>query len=70
MMVKTLGTLEGVRTLVESTAGATGFLANVLLFAFFAVRASHPEVGTSLGQRSGVIGIPVWFLLLGRHLAS
>jgi hypothetical protein len=36
-------------------AGATSILANVLLFAFFAVRASRPEVGASLGQRSGGI---------------
>lgn len=37
-------------------AGATSILANVLLFAFFAVRASRPEVGASLGSANDLVG--------------
>ena len=55
---------EGVRKMIKGTAdessvkraalfayaaGATGILANPLLIAFYALQASHPEDGTSLG---------------------
>lgn len=43
-------------------AGATGILANVLLF--FAVQATHPEVGASLGPANALVGsVPVVFLM-------
>ncbi|HEX2740659.1 MAG TPA: hypothetical protein VHM69_09440 [Rubrobacter sp.] len=36
-------------------AGATGILANVFLIAFFALQASHPEVGTSPGSANDLL---------------
>ncbi|MDQ5827045.1 MAG: hypothetical protein M3441_22990, partial [Chloroflexota bacterium] len=37
-------------------AGTTGILANLLLIAFFALQASHPEDGTSLGSANDLMG--------------
>ena len=37
-------------------AGATGILANLLLIAFYALQASHPEDGTSLGSANDLVG--------------
>ena len=37
-------------------AGATGILANLFLVAFFALQASHPEDGTSLGAANDLVG--------------
>ena len=54
-------------------AGATGILANLLLIAFYALQASHPEDGTSLGLANDLVGslstafmIPVALALAGR----
>ncbi len=59
------GTSEGVGKMIKSSAGkpslktaarfayaagATGVLANSLLIAFFALQASHPNDGSSLGS--------------------
>src|SRR5215204_3414410 len=67
----TPGTSEGVRELIRSTAGkssvkwaalfayaagATGILANLFLIAFYALQASHPEDGTSLGSANDLVG--------------
>lgn len=52
-------------------AGATSILANVLLFAFFAVRASHPEVGASLGPANALVGsLGPAFMVAGVLLVS
>ena len=55
-------------------AGATGILANLFLIAFYALQASHPEDGISLGSANDIVGslatafmIPV-ALSLGGHL--
>ncbi len=55
-------------------AGATGILANLFLIAFFALQASHPDDGFSLGSANDMVGslatafmIP-GTLFLGRHL--
>jgi hypothetical protein len=37
-------------------AGATGILANLFLIAFYALQASHPEDGTSLGSANDLVG--------------
>ncbi len=37
-------------------AGGTGILANLLLIAFYALQASHPEDGTSLGSANDLVG--------------
>ncbi len=37
-------------------AGATSILANLLLIAFYALQASHPEDGTSLGTANDLVG--------------
>jgi hypothetical protein len=37
-------------------AGATGILANLFLIAFYALQASHPEDGTSLGTANDLVG--------------
>ena len=37
-------------------AGATGILANLFLIGFFALQASHPEDGTSLGTANDLVG--------------
>ena len=54
-------------------AGATGILANLLLVAFFALQASHPDDGFSLGSANDIVGslatvfmIPVALALGGR----
>jgi len=54
-------------------AGVTGTLANLLLIAFYALQASHPENGTSLGTANDLVGslgtafmIPVALALGGR----
>lgn len=54
-------------------AGTTAVLANLLLVAFYAIQASHPEDGTSLGSASDLVGslstafmIPVALVLAGR----
>lgn len=51
-------------------AGATGILANLFLISFYALQASHPEDGTSLGTANDLVGslatacmIPVAFAL-------
>src|SRR5215207_11727293 len=84
----TPGTSEGVRELIRSTAGkssvkwaalfayaagATGIFANSLLIAFFALQASHPDDGFSLGSANDTVGslatafmIPVALSLGGR----
>jgi hypothetical protein len=36
--------------------GTTGILANLFLIAFFALQASHPEDGTSLGSANDLVG--------------
>jgi hypothetical protein len=59
--------------LVAYAAGATGILANLFLIAFFAVLASHPDDGSSLGTANDLVGslaaalmIPVALYLGGR----
>jgi len=54
-------------------AGVTGTLANLFLIAFYALQASHPENGTSLGTANDLVGslgtafmIPVALALGGR----
>ena len=54
-------------------AGTTGILANLFLIAFFAVLASHPDDGSSLGTANDIVGslaaafmIPVALFLGGR----
>ena len=54
-------------------AGATGILANLLLIAFFALQATHLDVGFSLGSANDMVGsiaaafmIPVALALGGR----
>jgi hypothetical protein len=54
-------------------AGATGILANLLLIAFFALQAGHPDDGFSLGSANDIVGslatafmIPVALSLGGR----
>jgi hypothetical protein len=54
-------------------AGATGILANLFLIAFFALRASQPDDGFSLGSANDIVGslatafmIPVALSLGGR----
>jgi len=54
-------------------AGVTGTLANLFLIAFYALQASHPENGTSLGTANDLMGslgtafmIPVALALGGR----
>ena len=54
-------------------AGVTGMLANLFLIAFYALQASHPENGTSLGTANDLVGslgtafmIPVALALGGR----
>ena len=54
-------------------AGATGILANLFLIAFFAVLASRPDDGSSLGSANDLVGslatvfmIPVALFLGGR----
>jgi hypothetical protein len=37
-------------------AGAAGILANLFLIAFYALQASHPEDGTSLGSANDLVG--------------
>ena len=37
-------------------AGATGILANLFLIAFYALQASHPEDGSSLGTANDLVG--------------
>jgi hypothetical protein len=37
-------------------AGATGILANLFLIGFYALQASHPEDGTSLGTADDLVG--------------
>jgi hypothetical protein len=37
-------------------AGATGILANLFLIGFYALQASHPEDGTSLGTANDLVG--------------
>ena len=37
-------------------AGATSILANLFLIAFYALQASHPEDGTSLGSANDLVG--------------
>lgn len=67
------------RSSVERTAlfayaaGATGILANLLLIAFFALQASQPDDGFSLGSANDIVGslatafmIPVALSLAGR----
>lgn len=53
-------------------AGVTAFLANLLLIAFYALQASHPEDGVSLGFASDLVGalstafmVPVALVLVG-----
>ena len=36
--------------------GGKGILANLFLIAFFALQASHPEDGTSLGSANDLVG--------------
>jgi len=54
-------------------AGATGILANLFLIAFFALQATHPDDGFSLGSANDIVGslatalmIPVALSLGGR----
>jgi hypothetical protein len=54
-------------------AGATGILANLFLIAFFALQATHPDDGFSLGSANDIVGslataflIPVALFLGGR----
>ena len=54
-------------------AGATGILANLLLLSFFALQATHPDYGFSLGSANDLVGslatafmIPVALSLGGR----
>ena len=54
-------------------AGATGILVNLFLIAFFAVLASYPDEGSSLGSANDLVGslatafmIPVALFLGGR----
>ena len=54
-------------------AGATGILANLSLIAFFALQATHPDDGFSLGSANDIVGslatafmIPVALFLGGR----
>ena len=37
-------------------AGAAGIIANVLLIAFYALQATHPADGTSLGSANDLVG--------------
>jgi hypothetical protein len=63
----------GRAALFAYAAGATGVLANLFLIAFYALQASHPEDGVSLGFASDLVGslstafmIPVALVLAGR----
>jgi hypothetical protein len=79
---------EGVKKMIQRTAGkssvkmaarfayaagATGILANLFLIAFFALQATHPDDGFSLGSANDIVGslatafmIPVALFLGGR----
>ncbi len=46
----------GVTGFFAYAAGATGILANLLLIGFYALQASHPEDGTSLGTANDLVG--------------
>jgi hypothetical protein len=49
-------TSVGRAALFAYAAGATGILANLFLIGFFALQASHPEDGTSLGTANDLVG--------------
>jgi hypothetical protein len=57
-MVRRMASKPGVRitSRFAYAAGATGILANLFLIAFFALQASHPEDGTSLGSANDLLG--------------
>jgi hypothetical protein len=72
MVGSTTGKPAGVKmvTRFAYAAGGTGILANLFLLAFFALQASHPEDGTSLGSANARVGslaavfmVPVVFSL-------
>lgn len=46
----------GRAALFAYAAGATGILANMFLIGFYALQASHPEDGTSLGTANDLVG--------------
>jgi hypothetical protein len=57
MITSTAGRSNVKRTaLFAYAAGTTGILANLFLIAFFALQASHPEDGTSLGSANDLVG--------------
>jgi hypothetical protein len=75
MMVRSMASKPGVKMAARFAyaAGATGILANLLLIAFFALLASHPDEGNSLGSANDIVGslstafmIPVALYLGGR----
>jgi hypothetical protein len=51
MVGSTTGKPAGIKMVnrLAYATGGTGILANLFLIAFYALRASHPEDGTSLG---------------------
>jgi hypothetical protein len=75
MMIRSTAGKPSVKMAARFTyaAGATGILANLLLIAFFALLASHPDEGNSLGSANDIVGslstafmIPVALYLGGR----
>jgi len=58
MVGSTTGKLAGIKmvTRFAYAAGGTGILANLFLIAFYALQASHPEEGTSLGSANDLVG--------------
>ena len=71
-MINTTADRSNVKMAARFAYAATGILANVFLIAFFALRASHPEVGTYLGSANDLVGslgaafmIPVTLTLSG-----
>ena len=57
MITSTAGRSNVKRTALFAYAvGTTGILANLFLIAFFALQASHPEDGTSLGSANDLVG--------------
>jgi hypothetical protein len=58
MVGSTTGKPAGIKmvTRFAYATGGTGILANLFLIAFYALQASHPEDGTSLGSANDLVG--------------